>query len=167
VFLQEQVASLVNTLMACHPHYIRCIRPNGVKKPKTFDDALSRNQIQYLGLLENVRVRRAGYAYRQTYEKFLHRFKLLTNETWPKWTGSPKDGSVKIVNHMKIPAASFATGTTKIFIREPRSVSLSFIQTTLLTDHSCSRSKKLVHKSSTISCASFKTLGARAAAVRS
>eukprot|EP00029_Vermamoeba_vermiformis_P011292 TRINITY_DN616_c1_g2_i1.p1 TRINITY_DN616_c1_g2~~TRINITY_DN616_c1_g2_i1.p1 ORF type:complete len:1008 (-),score=401.27 TRINITY_DN616_c1_g2_i1:84-3056(-) len=119
---KEQVASLVNTLMACHPHYIRCIRPNGVKKPKTFDDALSRNQIQYLGLLENVRVRRAGYAYRQTYDKFLHRFKLLTNETWPKWTGSPKDGSVKIVTHMKIPAASFATGSTKIFIREPRSL---------------------------------------------
>jgi myosin-1 len=87
----------MNTLMSCHPHYIRCIRPNPNKAPKQFDDNLVRNQIQYLGLLENVRVRRAGYAYRQLYEKFLHRFKILCPDTWPKWNGSPKDGLFHLV----------------------------------------------------------------------
>ena len=32
-------------------------------------------QIRYLALLENVRVRRAGYAYRQDYEKFYYRYR--------------------------------------------------------------------------------------------
>ena len=31
------------------------------------------HQVRYLGLLENVRVRRAGFAYRQFYEKFFYR----------------------------------------------------------------------------------------------
>ncbi len=31
-------------------------------------------QVEYLGLKENIRVRRAGFAYRRPFEKFLHRF---------------------------------------------------------------------------------------------
>ena len=33
-------------------------------------------QVSYLGLLENVRVRRAGFAYRQLYTRFLTRYNL-------------------------------------------------------------------------------------------
>ncbi len=54
--------------------YIRCIRPNANKQPKNFDVQLCTNQIRYLGLQENVRVRRAGFVYRQTFERFLHRY---------------------------------------------------------------------------------------------
>ena len=63
-FRQNQVNALTDTLMSCHPHYIRCIRPNTLKQPKTYDMGLCTNQVRYLGLLENVRVRRAGFAYR-------------------------------------------------------------------------------------------------------
>lgn len=55
------------------PYYVRCIKPNDKKSPQVFDEERCRHQVEYLGLLENVRVRRAGFAYRQTYEKFLHR----------------------------------------------------------------------------------------------
>ncbi|NXJ72343.1 MYO1D protein, partial [Rostratula benghalensis] len=55
------------------PYYVRCIKPNDKKSPQLFDEERCRHQVEYLGLLENVRVRRAGFAYRQTYEKFLHR----------------------------------------------------------------------------------------------
>ena len=34
-------------------------------------------QVAYLGLLENVRVRRAGFAYRQEYWRFLRRSESL------------------------------------------------------------------------------------------
>ena len=36
--------------------------------------------------MENVRVRRAGYANRQTYEHFLDRYKMLCKQTWPNFT---------------------------------------------------------------------------------
>lgn len=38
-----------------------------------FDDVLVRHQVKYLGLMENLRVRRAGFAYRRRFEAFLQR----------------------------------------------------------------------------------------------
>lgn len=35
---------------------------------------LIRHQVKYLGLMENLRVRRAGFAYRRKYEVFLQRW---------------------------------------------------------------------------------------------
>lgn len=56
------------------PYYVRCIKPNDVKSPLLFEQERCRHQVEYLGLLENVRVRRAGFAYRQTYPRFLQRY---------------------------------------------------------------------------------------------
>ena len=42
------------------PSYVRCIKPNSEKKTKLFDRDLVRHQVTYLGLMENLRVRRAG-----------------------------------------------------------------------------------------------------------
>jgi myosin-1 len=52
--------NLVDTLLKCRPHYIRCIKPNDEKKANNINEERTRHQIRYLGLLENVRVRRAG-----------------------------------------------------------------------------------------------------------
>lgn len=41
--------------------------------PGRFDDMLVRHQVKYLGLMEHLRVRRAGFAYRRKYEIFLER----------------------------------------------------------------------------------------------
>lgn len=38
-----------------------------------FDDVLIRHQVKYLGLMEHLRVRRAGFAYRRKFEVFLKR----------------------------------------------------------------------------------------------
>jgi len=121
---QNQVAALMKALYACNPHYIRCVKPNAHKQPLIYDVALTTDQVKYLGLFENVRVRRAGYAYRQTFEKFLNRYKMLTKETWPKWKGDPKEGCKVILNYLqgnKKEGAKnpFQFGKTKVFIRNP------------------------------------------------
>merc|ERR1712110_986696 len=69
------------------PHYVRCIKPNGAKSPVLFDQKLVEHQVAYLGLLENVRVRRAGFAYRQEYWRFLRRYKMISQFTWPNFHG--------------------------------------------------------------------------------
>ncbi|KAK6058113.1 hypothetical protein COOONC_04319 [Cooperia oncophora] len=56
------------------------------------DQARVRHQVEYLGLRENIRVRRAGFAYRRAFEKFLWRYAILTSETWPTYRGDPKQG---------------------------------------------------------------------------
>lgn len=42
-----------------------------------FDEALIRHQVKYLGLMEHLRVRRAGFAYRRKFEVFLKRYEGL------------------------------------------------------------------------------------------
>ena len=41
-----------------------------------------RHQVEYLGLKENIRVRRAGYAYRREFEKFLRRYHRVSNASY-------------------------------------------------------------------------------------
>lgn len=50
-----------------------CIKPNETKRAKEFDGDRVKHQVGYLGLCENIRVRRAGFAYRRTFSKFLQR----------------------------------------------------------------------------------------------
>lgn len=64
-----------------------CIKPNDKKASHIFTESLVCHQVRYLGLMENVRVRRAGYAFRQAYEPCLERYKMLCKRTWPHWRG--------------------------------------------------------------------------------
>ena len=114
---------LVDILMQKTPSYVRCIKPNHQKAYHKFDRELVDHQAQYLGLMENLRVRRAGFAYRRSYEIFLDRYKPLSPQTWPQYSGAPKEGVQHIVNALKFGDEMFRMGTTKIFIRHPKTVS--------------------------------------------
>ncbi|XP_063149940.1 unconventional myosin-Ia-like isoform X2 [Candoia aspera] len=116
---RSSVFTLMKNLYSKNPNYIRCIKPNDSKKPAVFTDELVRAQVRYLGLLENVQVRRAGYAYRQAYEPCLERYKTLCKETWPRWKGSSRDGVQTLLNSLSINPKELAYGHTKIFIRTP------------------------------------------------
>ena len=72
-----------------------------------------------------MRVRRAGYAFRQVYEHFLYRYKMLAAATWPNWNGEAKEGVAEILKQQQVPEEEYAFGKTKIFIRNPKLVSAS------------------------------------------
>ena len=75
--------------------------------------------------MENVRVRRAGYAFRQQYDHFLARYKMLSPQTWPNWHKKPRDGVTEVMKYTGMKEDQFAMGRTKIFIRNPRTVRIS------------------------------------------
>lgn len=116
------VSELMKNLKTKNPHYIRCIKPNDRKVAGLFDDKLVRHQIRYLGLMENIRVRRAGFAFRQEYDIALERYKMLCKKTWPNWVGMPKEGLKELLKSLNIKPNAYAYGRTKIFIRNPRTL---------------------------------------------
>ncbi|XP_065053138.1 unconventional myosin-Id-like [Rhopilema esculentum] len=120
IFKNSMIA-LVQNLMKKEPHYVRCIKPNSTKSSKKFEGELVERQVRYLGLLENVRVRRAGFANRQLYTRFLARYKLTCDETWPNFPGSPRDGVAKIIEKHGF-QKDVTYGHTKIFIRTPKTL---------------------------------------------
>jgi myosin-1 len=88
-----------------------------------FDYEKVKNQVFYLGLLENIRVRRAGFAYRLTYDKFLHRYKCLSKKTWPN---PPRSLNARDSSQVILKECNFQNdvqyGVTKVFIKSPRTV---------------------------------------------
>uniref|UniRef100_A0A8C9YFE6 Osteoclast-stimulating factor 1 n=1 Tax=Sander lucioperca TaxID=283035 RepID=A0A8C9YFE6_SANLU len=122
--IKKQANSLVQTLMKCTPHYIRCIKPNETKRPRDWEENRVRHQVEYLGLRENIRVRRAGYAYRRVFNKFLHRYAILTKETWPRWKGEERQGVMHLLSSVNMDQDQFQLGKTKVFIKAPESLFL-------------------------------------------
>ncbi|XP_043116509.1 myosin IEb isoform X1 [Puntigrus tetrazona] len=122
--IKKQANNLVQTLMKCTPHYIRCIKPNETKKPRDWEESRVKHQVEYLGLRENIRVRRAGYAFRRVFKKFLHRYAILTRETWPQWRGDEKQGVLHLLKSVNMDSDQYQLGKTKIFIKAPESLFL-------------------------------------------
>ncbi|XP_022536420.2 unconventional myosin-Ic isoform X1 [Astyanax mexicanus] len=119
------LAKLMDILMSKEPSYIRCIKPNDGKQPGRFEEVLVRHQVKYLGLMENLRVRRAGFAYRRSFEAFLQRYKPLCPDTWPNWQGNLSDGVSTLVRHLNYKPEEYKLGRSKIFIRFPKTLFLT------------------------------------------
>ncbi|KAI7873701.1 P-loop containing nucleoside triphosphate hydrolase protein [Mucor mucedo] len=118
--------ALVEKLMMCHPSYIRTIKPNDHKSSSEYDAKRVGHQIKYLGLCENIRVRRAGFAYRTLFDKFVERFYLLCPRTGYAgdyiWQGDARSGCLEILKHNHIPANEWQMGTSKVFIKHPETI---------------------------------------------
>ncbi|XP_040012773.1 unconventional myosin-Ic isoform X5 [Xiphias gladius] len=119
---KSSLVGLTEILMSKEPWYVRCIKPNEAKQPGRFDDVLVRHQVKYLGLMEHLRVRRAGFAYRRKYDIFLQRYKPLCPDTWPNWKGTAAEGVRRLVKHLGYKSDEYKLGRTKIFIRHPRTL---------------------------------------------
>uniref|UniRef100_A0A667FYN0 Myosin IE n=1 Tax=Lynx canadensis TaxID=61383 RepID=A0A667FYN0_LYNCA len=83
-----------------------------------------KHQVEYLGLKENIRVRRAGYAYRRIFQKFLQRYAILTKATWPSWRGDEKQGVLHLLQSVNMDSDQFQLGRSKVFIKAPESLFL-------------------------------------------
>ncbi|KAL4227974.1 Unconventional myosin-If [Mactra antiquata] len=122
--IKSQANKLVDTLMKCTPHYIRCIKPNETKRARDFEDSRVKHQVEYLGLKENIRVRRAGFAFRREFPKFLRRYAILTHETWPSWRGEITQGVHHLMNSVNMDRDQYQLGKSKVFIKNPESLFL-------------------------------------------
>ncbi|CCE64128.1 hypothetical protein TPHA_0G02880 [Tetrapisispora phaffii CBS 4417] len=117
---------LVETLSKAQPSYIRTIKPNQTKLPEDYDDSQVLHQVKYLGLQENVRIRRAGFAYRQVFDKFVERFYLLSPQCSYAgdytWQGETIDAVKWILKDASIPEKEYQIGVSQVFIKTPETL---------------------------------------------
>ncbi|XP_021570858.1 unconventional myosin-XVI [Carlito syrichta] len=77
--LRKSLTDIIGKLQKCTPHFVHCIRPNNSKLPDTFDNFYVSAQLQYIGVLEMVKIFRYGYPVRLSFSDFLSRYKPLAD----------------------------------------------------------------------------------------
>ena len=68
------LVSLMGTLGATTPHYVRCIKPNQSKRAMLFDNEQVLSQLRYSGMLDTIRIRKLGFSHRLPYADFLKKY---------------------------------------------------------------------------------------------
>ncbi|XP_071373725.1 unconventional myosin-VIIb [Centroberyx affinis] len=116
---RKSLDALMKTLTVCQPYFIRCIKPNDFKKPMLFDRELCIRQLRYSGMMETIKIRKAGYPIRYTFDEFLERYRVLlkTSVCDPK-TESKEKCCESICENVLAGEGDWKTGKTKIFLKD-------------------------------------------------
>ncbi|KAI8905199.1 P-loop containing nucleoside triphosphate hydrolase protein [Gorgonomyces haynaldii] len=106
---------LMETLRETNPHYIRCIKPNQAKVAFEYEAQNVLAQLVACGVLETIKISRAGYPSKQTFDEFVGRYYFLVpSETWNQ---DAKALTKQIVEKCIKGEDKFQIGIRKIFFR--------------------------------------------------
>uniref|UniRef100_UPI0009B4ADF4 unconventional myosin-XVI n=1 Tax=Monopterus albus TaxID=43700 RepID=UPI0009B4ADF4 len=116
VQLRNSLSEVISKLQACTPHFVECVRPNTSGQPGSFDSFHVSTQLQYIGVLEMVRVIRYGYPVRLSFPGFLSRYKDLVVPTLgDKKKLSPEERCRSVLQQSKL--QGWQMGSSKVFLR--------------------------------------------------
>uniref|UniRef100_A0A8C3G8P5 Myosin X, like 1 n=1 Tax=Cyclopterus lumpus TaxID=8103 RepID=A0A8C3G8P5_CYCLU len=113
---RDSLHSLMATLSSSNPFFVRCIKPNMDKKANQFDPDVVLNQLRYSGMLETVKIRRAGFPVRRTFQDFYSRYKLILNNKIP--SDDEKQSCSELLTLHDEAKTEWQLGKTKVFLKE-------------------------------------------------
>lgn len=112
---KEQLSTLMEQLESTEPHFVRCILPNLDKKPNKLDKALVLHQLRCNGVLEGIRITRAGYPNRMTFEEFYLRYSIINVKE--VFTKNMRTNSELLLKYIDLDVDNYKVGITKIFFK--------------------------------------------------
>ncbi|XP_061431484.1 LOW QUALITY PROTEIN: unconventional myosin-VIIa-like [Lethenteron reissneri] len=116
---RKSLEELMKALGLCQPWFIRCIKPNDVKKPLLFDRELFVRQLRYSGMMETIRIRRSGYPIRYTFAEFVERYRFTLPGFQPKEAqANPMGTCKKILGATLGKDEDFQIGKNKVFLKD-------------------------------------------------
>uniref|UniRef100_A0A8C7K944 Unconventional myosin-X-like n=1 Tax=Oncorhynchus kisutch TaxID=8019 RepID=A0A8C7K944_ONCKI len=113
---RDSLHSLMNTLSASNPFFVRCIKPNMNKNANMFDPEVVLNQLRYSGMLETVKIRRAGFPVRRTFNDFYSRYKMILKDKHP--TDDQRGRCRELLMSYDPAKIDWQLGKTKVFLKE-------------------------------------------------
>ncbi|XP_029141653.1 unconventional myosin-VIIb [Protobothrops mucrosquamatus] len=115
---KQSLEQLMKILNSCQPYFIRCLKPNDQKKPMQFDRELCIRQLYYSGMMETIRIRKAGYPIRYSFADFFHRYRVL----WPVSAGEQLKNDVRqsctCICKKVMEDEDWKIGKTKVFLKD-------------------------------------------------
>eukprot|EP00179_Madagascaria_erythrocladioides_P025468 CAMPEP_0198345958 /NCGR_PEP_ID=MMETSP1450-20131203/76933_1 /TAXON_ID=753684 ORGANISM="Madagascaria erythrocladiodes, Strain CCMP3234" /NCGR_SAMPLE_ID=MMETSP1450 /ASSEMBLY_ACC=CAM_ASM_001115 /LENGTH=148 /DNA_ID=CAMNT_0044051343 /DNA_START=24 /DNA_END=467 /DNA_ORIENTATION=- len=116
---KEQLNELITTLRATYPWYVRCVKPNSVKRPGVWEGDLVLAQLRYAGMLETIRIRKTGYPVRMEFAAFVARFRgLAPHPPAAETPDAHKAFIAELIPLFEDDAAQWQCGHNKVFMRD-------------------------------------------------
>ncbi|XP_029126576.1 myosin-7 [Cajanus cajan] len=109
-----QLQSLLETLNATEPHYIRCVKPNNLLKPGIFENNNVLQQLRCGGVMEAIRISCAGYPTRKSFDEFVQRFTILEPKVL-KACPDEMTACKRLLDRANL--KDYQIGKTKVFLR--------------------------------------------------
>ncbi|ODV59257.1 myosin 1 ASCRUDRAFT_82281 [Ascoidea rubescens DSM 1968] len=113
---KEQLNNLMNQLSDTYPHFVRCIIPNNKKRAHDFDKKLILEQLRCNGVLEGIRIARAGYPNRIFFKEFFQRYEILSKKLYLLSSDMKKNCEL-ILSAIHLDSALYNVGLTKVFFK--------------------------------------------------
>ncbi|XP_028992569.1 unconventional myosin-X [Betta splendens] len=113
---RDSLHSLMATISASNPFFVRCIKPNMDKRANQFDPDVVLNQLRYSGMLETVKIRRAGFPVRRTFKDFHSRYKMILRSG--RSSGDEKRSCTELLTLRDGAGSEWQLGKTKVFLKE-------------------------------------------------
>jgi len=111
---RESLALLMQQLGGTQPHFVRCIIPNGEKRPGHLEARLVLDQLKCNGVLEGIRICRLGFPTRLPYADFCRLYELLAKETLDT---DRRVAAKQLLEQLEMPQESYRLGQTKVFFK--------------------------------------------------
>jgi myosin heavy subunit len=114
---RESLSKLMTNLHSTHPHFVRCIIPNEIKKSGHTDAPLVMHQLNCNGVLEGIRICMLGLPNKVPHADFMTRYSIVAPKIFADLAGNPRECAQKALVVAGMDPDSFRCGTTKIMFR--------------------------------------------------
>ncbi|KAJ3371657.1 hypothetical protein GGF31_002636 [Allomyces arbusculus] len=114
---KEQLVSLMATLYDTTPHFVRCIIPNEEKRPGKLHVPLVLDQLRCNGVLEGIRICRAGFPNRLVFAEFRQRYEIICPGLIPRGFMDGRKATQTILEHLAMDQNQYRIGSSKVFFR--------------------------------------------------
>jgi len=104
---KSSLAQLMETIGKTSTQYVRCIKPNKNKSPAEVDNAMVVEQLRCAGVIEAIRISRAGFPARMPLGEFAQRFTILARSAAGKGC-SFRSGSKQTVPSPEVSSKAIA-----------------------------------------------------------
>ncbi|KAF8063028.1 XI-F [Scenedesmus sp. PABB004] len=112
---KRQLGELMAQLHTMEPHYVRCVKPNGLNRPGLFENSNVLHQLRCGGVLEAVRISCAGFPSKRPFPDFVDHFWPLAPELYH--TPDLDDRAIAEGVLRASGLEGYQLGTSKVFLR--------------------------------------------------
>jgi len=113
---RESLMKLMDNLHSTHPHFVRCIIPNEIKKSGWIDAGLVMHQLTCNGVLEGIRICSKGFPNKLEYPAFKPRYSIVAPFE-AATIENDKEAAEKMLIKAGLVDPMFKCGLTKIFFQ--------------------------------------------------